>query len=46
MAHEFRHEFALPSPAARAIGAPILAVLARIGRWTGLRPRYPAYSAD
>ena len=46
MAHEFRREFALPSPAARAIGGPVLAVLAQIGRWTGLKPRYPAYAAD
>ena len=46
IAHEFRREFALPSPAARAVGRPVLAVLAGIGRLTGLRPRYPAYSAD
>ena len=46
LAHEFRDEFALASPAARAIGRPVLAVLARVGRWTGLRARYPAYAAD
>jgi quercetin dioxygenase-like cupin family protein len=46
LAHEFRREFALPSPAARAIGGPVLAILARLGRWTGLRATYPAYSAD
>ena len=46
MAHEFRREFALPSPAARAIGGPLLAVLAQVGRWAGLKPRYPAYATD
>ena len=46
MAHEFRREFALPAPAARAIGGPVLAVLAWLGRLTGLKPTYPAYAAD
>ena len=46
IADEFRREFALPSPAARVIGRPVFAVLARIGRATGLRARYAAYAAD
>jgi quercetin dioxygenase-like cupin family protein len=37
LAHEFRREFALPSRAARAIAAPIFAVLAAVGRAAGLR---------
>ena len=46
LAHEFRREFALPSPAARAIARPVLALLAGIGRLTGFRARYPDYAAD
>jgi len=46
LAHEFRREFALPSPVARAIARPLLVVLAGIGRLAGFRARYPAYAAD
>ena len=46
MAHEYRREFALPTRGARAVGGPVLAVLARLGRLGGLRPRYAAYSSD
>lgn len=37
LAHEYRREFALPTPAARALGGPAIAVLARLGRRAGLR---------
>ena len=46
LAHEFRREIALPSRAARAIAAPIFAVLAAVGRAAGLRSRYGAPSTE
>jgi mannose-6-phosphate isomerase-like protein (cupin superfamily) len=46
LAHEYRSEFALTSAAARFIARPVVAGLAPIGRLSGLRRRYPAYSTD
>ena len=46
LAHEFRREFALPTRAARAVGGPVLALLAWLGRRSGLQPRYAAYASD
>jgi hypothetical protein len=46
LAQEYRAEFALPSAPARFIARPVVAALAAVGRLSGLRSRYPAYSAD
>lgn len=46
LAHAFRAEFALPSRVARVLLAPLVVLLASIGRTCGLRARYPQFSSD
>lgn len=46
LAHAYRHELAPPSRAARVLAAPVLVVLALLGRACGLRARYPEFSSD
>jgi quercetin dioxygenase-like cupin family protein len=43
--HDFRHEIALPPPVRYVVGPP-MALLARLGRRSGLRSRYPQYASD